>query len=176
MAIVIARAITTARRFTHPLMASISVATLLTAGVVTPVATAATPQGHHRATVLGRKGLFGPDGQGWGTERPVRIYDGGGLVGSVNHLNWRNWDSAHAFGRGKTVGIKPKGGYYRKEVKAQLRAGDVGHCSKGGPRAYRVLWFRHQKRPGGSQWTHWRRWLGLRSICRLSYVKGTRSP
>lgn len=112
-------------------------------------------------TVLGQKNLFGKYGSGWGTARPKMISNGGDPSGNVTNIHWSKWGSKTAFGRGQGVAFKPGGGYYRKPVKVQLKASKIGRCTKNGPRAYKHLTARWQKKPGGS-WTKWSGWLNLR--------------
>jgi hypothetical protein len=51
----------------------------------------------------------------------------------------------------------PKGGYYPGTVEVALRAFDLGHCTSGGPLAYRRLDVRYPSRPGGKlgKWAPW---------------------
>lgn len=68
------------------------------------------------------------------------------------------------YGWGKGNAFKPTGGYYARQVKVQLHAEVLGHCTYDAPRAYTVLYARFQKRPGGRMggWFLW----GDRPICK----------
>ncbi len=111
--------------------------------------------------VLGSK-AFAPNGWGWGTSRPKSIFNGGDPSGMVTHIRWRSWGGPAATGFGRNPIFKPKGGYYRRLARVELRAEDIGSCK--GRRAYRQLSVRAPSHPGGKL-GHWQSWAGATSIC-----------
>jgi len=111
--------------------------------------------------VLGGK-EFAPNGEGWGTERPHQIFNGGDPSGLVTHIRWRSWGGPTAIGWGRNPIFKPHGGYYRRPVRIELRASAVGSCE--GRRAYTRLSFREPSRPG-SKLGPWRLWSGASRFC-----------
>jgi hypothetical protein len=106
--------------------------------------------------VLGRTGyvLYG---EGWGSARPTKIFNGGDPSGLVTNIRWQSWGGTEAFGVGKNSIFKPGGGYYPDLVTIELRASDLGRCPQGGQIAYRRLYFRVPSVPGGplGPWTGW---------------------
>lgn len=127
---------------------------------------AAATVGHERAAqqkVLGKRHAF-PYGKGWGTTRPAVIFNGGDPSGLAQDISWTTWGGPRAVGHGKTAIFKPGGGYYGKLVRIRFRAVDVGHCSPSGPPAYRKLWFRVPKKPGGPL-RPWTLWFGAKNLC-----------
>jgi hypothetical protein len=110
--------------------------------------------------VLGKRGLSGSYGVGWGTPHPSLIYNGGVPSGKAWNLRWSNWGSASAEGRGLTWLYQPHGGYYGKPGAIELRAYRLGRCVAGGARAYTRLAVRVAIRPGGplGQWYAWGGW------------------
>jgi hypothetical protein len=115
--------------------------------------------------VLGSK-AFAPNGWGWGTKKPARIFNGGDPSGSVTEIHWRSWGGPTAIGFGKNPIFKPGGGYYRRLAKIELRAEEIGTCQ--GHRAYRRLSVRVPSHPGGKL-GHWQLWAGATSICSAPY-------
>jgi hypothetical protein len=107
---------------------------------------------------------FAPGGVGWGTSKPHRLYNGGVPNGDAFKLHWRSWGGRVARGHGLNYGYRPHGGYWNKPVRIQLRAHHLGHCKAGGPRAYRRLSARVQKRPGG-HFGRWFLWSAQRNLC-----------
>jgi hypothetical protein len=116
--------------------------------------------------VLGKKNLTGRYGIGWGTVRPVVIYNGGVPSGKAWNLRWRNWGSASSIAHGLTWLYRPSGGYYGKPGAIEFRAYRIGHCVAGGKRAYTRLAARVALRPGGAL-GRWFAWGGWRTICRF---------
>jgi hypothetical protein len=100
---------------------------------------------------------YAPNGEGWGTQHPVSIFNGGDPSGLVTNINWRRWGSGTAYGRGRNAIFKPGGGYFPQLVWIRLRADHIGRCTRGGPRAYRRLSVRLPSRPGGplGPWIPW---------------------
>jgi hypothetical protein len=111
--------------------------------------------------VLGGK-AFAPNGEGWGTERPRRIFNGGDPSGLITNVHWSTWGGRVAFGWGRNSIFKPNGGYYRHPVTIKLRAKRIGGCE--GRRAYTQLSFRSPSHPGGNLGP-WRLWSGSATIC-----------
>lgn len=148
---------------------AVGAAVAMVVALAGPAVGAPASQHHHRTPVLGKKHLFEPYGKGWGTYRPSGVFNGGDPSGGVGHITWKHWGSPLAKGHGLTSGFKPGGGYYAKPVKIVLHASRLGRCSAGGPRAYTQLHVKVQKRPGGSHYTKWFSWAGLKSICARKY-------
>jgi hypothetical protein len=137
------------------------------AGVVV-VAGAATVSldASHRRVVLGSR-HFGISvyAQGWGSERPAIIYNGGDPSGMISSVRWDTWGGRIARGRGKTSIFAPTGGYYPTLVRIQLRASSVGRCDPRGPLAYLALDFRVPDHPGGKL-GRWQSWTRSATLCR----------
>lgn len=119
----------------------------------------ATPPGVR----LGASGLF-PNGEGWGEIRPSTVFNGGVPSGLVWHIRWRNWGGRVASGRGITSIYKPRGGYFRRSARIELRASNIGACQLGGQRTYRRLSARVPRRPGG-RLGGWFLWAGQSDLC-----------
>jgi hypothetical protein len=118
--------------------------------------------------VLGSARFAQPHGEGWGTSKPAKIFNGGDPSGLVTQIYWTHWGSNVAIGHGLNAIFKPRGGYYRQLVHIELRAYDLGRCSANGPRAYTRLSVREPSRPGGPL-GKWVSWSGSKTICRLSF-------
>jgi len=116
--------------------------------------------------VLGSASFAAPDGEGWGTARPAKIFNGGDPSGLVSHLRWVSWGGKTAIGHGLNAIFKPHGGYYGELAHIELRAQDLGKCSSTGPRAYTQLWFRDPSRPGGPLGP-WTLWSEAKTICKI---------
>lgn len=114
------------------------------------------------SVVLGGRIYGGERGEGWGSERPEIIYNGGDPSGLIAHVHWSTWGGAVARGHGQHAIFKPRSGYYHRPVVAQLKAKQVGRCE--GRSAYLKLLIREPKRPGGRPGP-WRSWSGPRTIC-----------
>lgn len=111
--------------------------------------------------VLGAQ-AFAPNGTGWGTAEPAKIFNGGDPSGLITEVRWTSWGGATARGVGRNPIFKPHGGYYRKPVAIGLKASGLGRCA--GKPAYTRLAVREPKRPGGPLGP-WRSWSGAASIC-----------
>ncbi len=122
--------------------------------------TAATPS---QLIVLGKKHLV-TDGFGWGTAHPRAIFNGGDPSGHAWHLTWRNWGTATAYARGLVTLPRPRGNFYPKPARIELRASRVSRCTKHGPRAYTRLSARVPAKPGG-RLGKWFSWGGWKSVC-----------
>lgn len=114
------------------------------------------------SVVLGGVVYGAPTGEGWGSERPETIFNGGDLSGLISNVHWSSWGDAVAHGRGRHSLFKPRGGYYRHPVVGQLKAVRIGDCE--GRRAYLKLLIREPRRPGGALGP-WRSWSGPQTIC-----------
>ena len=135
------------------------------------LALTATPSaagsGDHRplasTIVLGGEIYGGEYGIGWGTERPHMLSNGGASPsGSITNVRWSSWGGPVAVGRGRHPIYKPRGGYYRHAVVAQLKAVQIGTCE--GRDAYLKLLIREPRRPGGPVGP-WRSWAGPQTLC-----------
>ncbi len=107
---------------------------------------------------------FEPNGAGWGKVDPSRIFNGGDPSGLVTHIHWTGWGDSVTTGRGLSSIFKPHGGFYPGLVTIELHASDLGHCTAGGPLAYRRLSVRVPSRPG-SRLGPWMLWSGASTIC-----------
>jgi len=117
-----------------------------------------------RKVLLGSRALFAPIGAGWGSQHPSKISGGGDPSGLVTKLRWRGWGGSRALGHGLNAIFKPGGGYYRRRVTIELRAYDLGRCTKHGSLAYRKLAAREPSHPGGRD-GKWFAWAGRKTIC-----------
>jgi hypothetical protein len=133
------------------------------------LAAAASGSGGNTSEVVLGSARFGlPDGAGWGTAKPAKIFNGGDPSGLVTQIHWTHWGSKASIGHGRNAIFKPRGGYYRRLVHIELRAYDIGRCSSNGPRAYTRLSVREPSRPGGPI-GKWVSWSGSKTVCRLSF-------
>jgi hypothetical protein len=115
-----------------------------------------------QTAVLGGVVYGAPNGEGWGSERPEEISNGGDASGTLFEVEWSSWGGAVALGQARHPIFKPNGGYYRKPVLAQLKATDLGRCE--GHRAYLKLMIREPRKPGG-QLGPWLSWSGPKTLC-----------
>lgn len=133
---------------------------LLAGGVVAPGTALA-----QTTPVLGSKAFALPDGEGWGSARPRRVFNGGDPSGLVTEIQWTSWGGDTAIGYGLGNIFKPRGGYYHPVV-VELRAQDLGHC--GAQPAYTQLAIRVPSRPEAPL-RAWRLWSEARSLCRSGF-------
>jgi hypothetical protein len=119
--------------------------------------------------VLGSAAFAGPQGSGWGTSRPAKIYNGGDASGQVREIQWASWGGKTAIGYGLNAIFKPHGGYYPEPVLIELRASGLGKCSPSGPRAYTHLSTRVPGRPEGplGPWSPWP--FSGQSLCKFGF-------
>ncbi|HWB21412.1 MAG TPA: hypothetical protein VG652_00835 [Gaiellaceae bacterium] len=122
-----------------------------------------TTQGHSRIG-LGLKTSFGSGSKGWGLTRPWMVFSGGSPTGEVWNISWRQWGTANAIGHGATWNSTPTGGLYAQPGRAELRASNLGRCTPGGARTYRLLEIRVAQGPG-TPWGKWHRFLGRADLC-----------
>lgn len=84
---------------------------LLAARAVAPGTT------HAQSTpVLGSAAFATPNGEGWGSAQPRRVYNGGDPSGLVTEIQWTSWGAHAAIGYGLGNIFKPHGGYYHPVV------------------------------------------------------------
>jgi hypothetical protein len=114
------------------------------------------------SVVLGGVVYGAPTGEGWGSAHPDTIFNGGDLSGLISNVYWSSWGGPVAHGRGRHSLFKPRGGYYRHPVVAQLKAVRIGDCE--GRSAYLKLLIREPRRPGGAL-RPWHSWSGPQTIC-----------
>jgi hypothetical protein len=75
---------------------------------------------------------------GYGSVKPVEIYNGGDASGVVTHIRWNSWDGGKAVGYGTAVYQPPVG--ISREARARVVAFDLGRCR--GYRSYNaVQWY-----------------------------------
>jgi hypothetical protein len=137
----------------------------------TATATAPRPQGvqpPHGTTARARVLLGSEDflrhGKGFGEARPDLIDAVGDPALVITHIRWRHWGAAKAVGAGRSAQLKLRGGYYRKQVRAELVAHGLGRCAPGAPVAYLELRVRMPPRPG-ARMGQWFEWGGTRGLC-----------
>jgi hypothetical protein len=118
--------------------------------------------------VLGSAAFAGPNGEGWGTARPAKVYNGGDPSGLVREIHWVTWGGKTATGFGLNLIFKPHGGYYSRPVIIELLASGLGRCSAGGPPAYSRLSVRAPERPE-AQLGPWSSWSGAETLCKFGF-------
>jgi hypothetical protein len=119
-----------------------------------------------RQVVLGQSG-FVRGAPGWGDAHPRSITVGGDPALVVNDIRWNGWGSAHAQGVGRAAAFTYHGGStYRKQVRVELRAYQLGRCAPAGPRAYLNLRLRMPRRPGAPMGQWFVLGGGARGLCR----------
>jgi hypothetical protein len=118
------------------------------------------------SVVLGSATFAKPYGEGWGTARPVRIYNGGDPSGLVKEIQWTSWGGRVAIGYGLGWIFKPAGGYYSRPVLVELRAQNIGRCGSQG--AYTQLAIRTPSKPEASLGS-WHLWSEAQSLCRFGF-------
>lgn len=117
------------------------------------------------APVLGSAAFAKPDGEGWGSAQPSRVYNGGDPSGLVTEIQWTGWGSDTAIGYGLGNIFKPHGGYYHPVV-VELRAQNLGHC--GAQAAYTQLAIRVPSKPEAPLGT-WHLWSEAKNLCRFGF-------
>jgi hypothetical protein len=139
---------------------------IVLAALATPVAALAaeeeTPMPSEAVPVLGSKSFALPYGAGFGHPEPEVIFNGGDPSGEVSKIHWKNWGDPSAIGTGQNPIFKPRGGYFRKRARVELRATKLGEC--GSRVAYTRLEIRAPKHPGGKL-GRWMLWSGEKTIC-----------
>jgi hypothetical protein len=138
---------------------------LLLGAMVIALVGAATTDARPLATVtLGSKRFYSPESTGFGTVRPVMIFNGGDPSGLVTKIHWSSWGGPVATGQGLNAIFKPQGGYYPHLVRIDLTARDRGRCPGSSRLAYRQLVVRAPTRPGGPLGAPFL-WSGAHSLC-----------
>lgn len=127
---------------------------------------ASSAAGGSGSVVLGSAEFAKPDGEGWGSAQPARVYNGGDPSGLVTEIHWTSWGSSTAIGYGLNSIFKPGGGYYSRPVIVELRAQELGHC--GSRPAYTQLAIRGPSKPEG-QFGSWHLWSEAKSLCRFGF-------
>jgi hypothetical protein len=113
--------------------------------------------------VLGSPDYVQPYGEGFGTYKPTKVFNGGSPGGLVSDINWRGWGKPVARGRGLANIYRPQGNYY-PPVRIPLRAKKLGTCPDHPERAYTILLIREPNWPGGPLGP-WLKWSGSRDLC-----------
>ncbi len=129
-------------------------------------AMASSAAGRAESAVLGSAEFAKPDGAGWGSTQPAKIYNGGDPSGLVTEIHWTSWGGSTAIGYGLNSIFKPGGGYYSRPVIVELRAQSLGHC--GSRAAYTQLAVRGPSKPEG-QLGSWHLWSEAKSLCRFGF-------
>jgi hypothetical protein len=146
------------RRRPRLFVSSVGAAAALCATAVLLASAAASS---HGVIVLGSKNYIVHGGAvGYGTSRPTEIFNGGDPSGDITHIHWSSWGGNVAVGQGRYDLSRPHGGYYLKLVTIELRAYDIGRCTREGPSAYLKLAIRTPLRPGRPL-ASWSLWQGL---------------
>jgi hypothetical protein len=125
------------------------------------------------ATVVLGSSAFAPNGDGFGSAHPHRIFNGGDPNGMVSSIHWTGWGRAAAYGRGLNPIFRPGGGYFARRARVLLRAQRLGTCGAGP--AYTQLSIRFPQWPGGPLGPWWR-WAAARSICRQGAIDASNPP
>jgi hypothetical protein len=120
------------------------------------------------SVVLGSALFAGPPGEGWGTSKPSRLYNGGDPSGLLTEIRWVSWGGSSAIGFGLDAIFKPQGGYYSRPVIVELRASALGKCNASGASAYSRLFIRGPERPEGPL-RPWSSWSGSKSLCKFGF-------
>ena len=82
------------KRATKTRTALVSAFVVASVVVLMPVAAAGSS-----GLVLGAR-AFAPNGEGWGTVRPSKIFNGGDPSGLVTHIHWTKWGAGARSGSG----------------------------------------------------------------------------
>jgi hypothetical protein len=143
-------------------------AVIFAAALSVAAASLAASGGTASPVVLGSAAFAGQGGEGWGTSRPRKIYNGGDPSGLVREIQWTSWGGNTAIGYGIHFIFKPQGGYFSEPVLIELRASGLGKCSSSGSRAYAHLSVREPERPEGP-YGRWSSWSGAKSICQFGF-------
>jgi hypothetical protein len=144
------------------ILVGLAVAVSLAAGA--PVGSGSASPGSN--IVLGSRAFAGHYGEGWGTARPRRLYNGGDPSGLVTEIRWTSWGHSTAYGYGVHSIFKPGGGYYPQSVIVELRAQNLGKC--GSQPAYTRLYARDPTKPEGSLGP-WLEWSEATTLCKFGF-------
>lgn len=102
--------------------------------------------------------------EGFGEERPARIYNGGVPSGLILNVVWKSWGGPVALGTAEKPIYKPGGGYFRQGARVRLKARGLGTCPGEPGSAYHDLLIRTPLWPGGPAGP-WLAWNGNKSLC-----------
>jgi hypothetical protein len=125
------------------------------------------------ATVVLGASAFAPNGDGFGSAHPHRIFNGGDPSGTVSSIRWTGWGGAVAQGSGLNPIFKPQGGYFPHRARVLLQARRLGSCGAGP--AYTQLWIRLPQWPGGPRGPWWR-WAAAKTLCRAGAIDASNPP
>jgi hypothetical protein len=117
-------------------------------------AATASPAASPRGVALGQAGFL-TRRVGWGDAHPDRIDVGGDPALVITRIRWHGWGSPHARGVGRGPAFNLLGGSaYRRPVRVELQADELGRCAASAQRVYRSLRLRMPARPGApmGQW------------------------
>lgn len=138
-------------------------ATVVSAALLIGLAAPATQAGQPLPT-LGSPNYPGPGFPapfpGFGTVAPKVVSANGDPNSIVSKLRWIGWGRREAKGFGDSHEFAQHGGYLPGLFPVQLRASDLGRCTRNGPIVYRRLW-RRDKIDGGTRWSPWSAWPDL---------------
>jgi hypothetical protein len=109
-----------------------------------------------------------PDAIGWGSYRPIEIFNGGDPSGMIRSIVWTDWGEQQSYGYGLGNVFRPLGRGYFKPLRVELRASDLGRCRPGGPLTYRHLDVREPTRPGSS-FAAWFVWSDAKTLCKSPF-------
>lgn len=101
--------------------------------------------------------------EGFGEERPVKIFNGGVPSGAVRGIEWVGWGEPVARGVGYNPIYRPVGGYF-PPARVPLKATSLGACPGEPGSAYRDLLVRIPLWPRGPLGP-WFAWNGDKSLC-----------
>jgi PAB1-binding protein PBP1 len=76
-------------------------------------------------------GVWNPSVRGYGTVRPVRVFNGGDPTGDIWDITWASWGGERAIGRGLSYGIPPGATSVAESIKqpATIVAYNLGTCN-----------------------------------------------
>jgi hypothetical protein len=124
------------------------------------------PAARSHEIVLGESG-FVRGAPGWGDAHPRSITVGGDPALVINDIRWSGWGRPQASGVGRAAAFTYHGGStYRRQVRVELRAYQLGRCAPSGPRAYQNLRLRMPRRPGAPMGQWFVLGGGPRGLCR----------
>lgn len=131
-------------------------ATAAVLAVAAPVASySAVPHCAGREAIVLGSNRPGTAPRGWGKCQPARISIGG-ANGDIWSIRWTSWGGAVAYGTARKVRFAPSNHPDGIET-VDIKAYGIGHCWRGGPRAYLYVATRERERPGApfGPWFDW---------------------
>ena len=141
-------------------------ANVVALAISTALLVATSTAGGAGNVVLGSSAFAKPYGEGWGTARPAKLYNGGDPSGLVKEIQWTSWGGRTAIGYGLGWIFKPGGGYYSRPVLVELRAQALGHC--GSQPGYTQLAIRTPSKPEAPLGS-WHLWSEAKSLCHSGF-------